>query len=121
VTGRKELAYETQLDIQRGAVTATVMATETGAKAVDVGAAQVAETARVFRQIAAQVATAVDATREIELSTKQQASAVERVHVAIAGLAQTTRETEAGATQTLQTSSQLTSLSSSLTRLVQAT
>jgi methyl-accepting chemotaxis protein len=57
----------------------------------------------------------------IELSTKQQASAVEQVHVAIAGLAQTTRETEAGATQTLQTSSQLTSLSTSLTRLVQAT
>lgn len=40
---------------------------------------------------------------------------------AIAALAQTTRETEAGATQTLQTSSQLTSLSTSLTRLVQAT
>jgi hypothetical protein len=41
--------------------------------------------------------------------------------VAITGLAQTTRETEAGASQTLQTSSQLTSLSTSLTRLVQVT
>jgi CHASE3 domain sensor protein len=109
------------LDDVRGAVTATVMATETGAKAVDAGAAQVAEVARAFRQIATQVATTVDATREIELSTKQQSSAVEQVHLAIAGLAQTTRETEAGATQTLQTSSQLTSLSTSLTRLVQAT
>src|SRR5215468_8584016 len=39
----------------------------------------------------------------------------------LAGLAQATRETEAGATQTLQTSSQLTSLSTSLTRRVQAT
>jgi len=109
------------LEDVRGAVTATVMATETGAKAVDAGAAQVADMARAFRQIAAQVATTVDATREIELSTKQQASAVEQVHVAVAGLAQTTRETEAGASQTLQTSSQLTSLSSSLTRLVQTT
>ena len=108
------------LDDVRGAVTATVMATETGSKAVDTGAAQVADMARSFRQIAAMVATTVEATREIELSTKQQASAVEQVHVAIAGLAQTTRETEAGATQTLQTSSQLTSLSTSLTRLVQA-
>lgn len=108
------------LDEVRGAVTATVMATETGSKAVDAGAAQVADMARSFRQIAAMVATTVEATREIELSTKQQASAVEQVHVAIAGLAQTTRETEAGATQTLQTSSQLTSLSTSLTRLVQA-
>ncbi|HEX3479112.1 MAG TPA: CHASE3 domain-containing protein [Kofleriaceae bacterium] len=109
------------LDGVRGAVTATVMATETGAKAVDTGAAQVADLGRAFRQIAAQVAIAVEATREIELSTKQQVSAVEQVHVAIAGLAQTTRETEAGASQTLQTSSQLTSLSTSLTRLVQTT
>ena len=108
------------LDDVRGAVTATVMATETGSKAVDTGGAQVAEMGRVFRQIAAMVTTTVEATREIELSTKQQASAVEQVHAAIAGVSQTTRETEAGATQTLQTSSQLTSLSSSLTRLVQA-
>jgi methyl-accepting chemotaxis protein len=109
------------LDDVRGAVTATVMATETGSKAVDAGATQVADVARAFRQIAALVTTTADATREIELSTKQQASAVEQVHLAIAGLAQTTRETEAGATQTLQTSSQLTSLSTSLTRLVQST
>jgi methyl-accepting chemotaxis protein len=71
--------------------------------------------------VVALVATTVEATREIELSTKQQTSAVEQVHVAIAGLSRTTRETEAGATQTLQTSSQLTSLSTSLTRLVQTT
>jgi CHASE3 domain sensor protein len=109
----------TMLDDVRGAVTATVMATETGSKAVDGGGTAVAEMARSFRQIATMVATTGEAIREIELSTKQQASAVEQVHVAIAGLAQTTRETEAGATQTLQTSAQLTSLSSSLTRLVQ--
>jgi len=108
------------LDDVRGAVTATVMATETGSKAVDAGASQFADMARSFRQIATLVATTVEATREIELSTKQQVSAVEQVHVAIAGLAATTRETEASATQTLQTSSQLSSLSSSLTRLVQA-
>jgi CHASE3 domain sensor protein len=108
------------LDDVRAAVSATVMATETGSKAVEAGAAHVAAVARSFREIATMVATTVEATREIELSTKQQTSAVEQVHVAIAGLAQTTRETEAGATQTLQTSSQLTSLSTSLTRLVQA-
>src|SRR5204862_5996900 len=69
------------LDDVRGAVTATVMATETGSKAVDAGAAQVAELARAFRQIGQLVSTTVEATREIELSTKQQASAVEQVHV----------------------------------------
>lgn len=96
MTGHKELAYETQLDIH--------------SRKLALG----------FAVIAAQVVTAVEATREIELSTRQQASAVEQVHVAIAGLALTTRETEAGATQTLQTSSQSTS-PTSLTRLVQAT
>ena len=110
----------TMLDEVRGAVAATVMATETGSKAVETGATHVAAVARSFREIAMMVATTVEATREIELSTKQQTSAVEQINVAIAGLAQTTRETEAGATQTLQTSSQLTSLSTSLTRLVQA-
>ena len=108
------------LDDVRAAVSATVMATETGSKAVETGATHVAAVARSFREIAMMVATTVEATREIELSTKQQTSAVEQINVAIAGLAQTTRETEAGATQTLQTSSQLTSLSTSLTRLVQA-
>lgn len=70
--------------------------------------------------IAARVAITVEATREIEPSTRQQASAVEQVHVAIAGLTRTTRETEAGATHTLQTSSQSTS-PTSLARRVHAT
>jgi methyl-accepting chemotaxis protein len=107
------------LEDVRGAVTTAVMATETGSKAVDVGAAQVVEMARAFREIAAQVAVTTDAAREIELSTKQQAAAVEQVNIAIAEAAQATRETETSATQTLQTASQLTSLSSALTRLVQ--
>jgi len=108
------------IDDVRGAVNTTVMATEAGSKAVDVGATQVAEMAVAFRQIVALIATTTDASREIELSTKQQATAVEQVNVAITNVAQTTRETEASATQTLQTSSQLTKLSTELTRLVQA-
>jgi methyl-accepting chemotaxis protein len=91
------------------------------AATVDQGHETSGQIRRQVDLIATQVATTVGATREIELSTRPQASAVEQVHVAIAGLAQTTRETEAGATQTLQTSSQLTSLSTSLTRPVQAT
>ncbi|MEO7735069.1 MAG: methyl-accepting chemotaxis protein, partial [Kofleriaceae bacterium] len=109
----------TMLDEVRGAVTVAVMATETGSKAVDAGAAQVAEMARAFREIASLVASTADAAREIELSTKQQAIAVEQVNLAIADVAQATRETETSATQTLQTSSQLITLSSALTRLVQ--
>ena len=82
--------------------------------------AERAEMAASFRQIAGLVSTTTDAAREIELSTKQQTTAVEQVYVAISDVAQATRETEASATQTLQTSSQLASLSTQLLGIVQS-
>ncbi len=72
-----------------------------------------------FEQIAGLVNTTTEAAREIELSTKQQATAVEQVNVAIANVAQATSETEASATQTVQTATQLAGLSNDLSRLVQ--
>lgn len=104
----------------RGAVSTTVMATETGAKAVDSGSRQFEELSRVFLQIVELVRSTTDAAREIELSTKQQASAVEQVNIAVASVAQATREGEASSTQTLQTAAQLTVLSKDLVRLVSA-
>jgi methyl-accepting chemotaxis protein len=103
----------------RSAVNTTVMATEAGSKAVDVGTAQVIEMAAAFRQITSLVGTTTDAAREIELSTKQQATAVEQVNLAITTAAGATRETAASASQTLQTASQLTVLSTSLLRIIQ--
>jgi len=108
------------IDDVRGAVNTTVMATEAGSKAVDAGAHQVHETAVAFKQIASLVQTTTDAAREIELSTKQQSTAVEQVNVAIGNIAQAARETEASATQTLQTSVQLTALSKDLRQIVDA-
>jgi len=108
------------IDDVRRAVNATVMATETGSKAVDAGAAQVTEVATSFREIAAAAVTTTEAAREIELSTKQQSTAVEQVNVAIANVAQATRESEASSSQTLQTAAQLSSLSFELRRLVEA-
>jgi methyl-accepting chemotaxis protein len=108
------------IDDVRSAVNTTVMATETGSKAVDSGTAQVAEMATAFRQIASLVATTTDAAREIELSTKQQTTAVEQVNQAITGAASATRETEASASQTLQTAAQLTELSTGLLQIIQA-
>src|SRR5690349_22197149 len=96
------------------------MATESGSKAVDAGVRQFGDVATNFRRIAGQVQTTTEAAREIELSTKQQATAVEQVNVAIANVAQATRETEASSSQTLQTAAQLTSLSVELRRLVEA-
>ena len=102
----------------RAAVNTTVMATEGGVKAVDAGAKQFSDVTSAFGQIAGLVGTTTEAAREIELSTKQQASAVEQVNTAISNVAQATKESEASSTQTLQTATQLTTLSQDLMRLV---
>jgi CHASE3 domain sensor protein len=102
----------------RGAVNTTVMATETGSKTVDAGAKQFDHVAASFKQIAGLVTTTTEAAREIELSTKQQMTAVEQVNVAIANIAQASKESEASSSQTLQTASELAGLSKDLLRLV---
>jgi methyl-accepting chemotaxis protein len=107
------------VDDIRAAVNTTVMATEGGSKAVDAGQRQFGEVATSFKQITSLVGTTSEAAREIELSTKQQASAVEQVTLAMANVSQAAKETEASSSQTFQTSSELTSLSRDLARLVQ--
>jgi len=104
----------------RGAVNTTVMTTEGGSKAVDLGARQFAEVAAAFGEIASHVATTTEVAKEIELSTKQQASAVEQVNLTIASVAQASKETESSTSQTLQTASQLAVLSRDLLRLVKS-
>ena len=103
----------------RTAIKRVVTATETGSKAVDAGTREFAEVATAFGQIAGMVNTASQASREIELSTKQQATAVEQVNLAVSNTAQAAKETEVSLAQTLQTASQLASLSQGLLRLVQ--
>ena len=102
----------------RGAVNVTVMATEIGAKSVDAGARQFDDATNSFREIVQLVSTTNDATREIELSTKQQTTAVEQVNMAASDTARVTRETEASAVQTRQTATHLATLSSELLDLV---
>lgn len=103
----------------RSAVNTTVLATEGGSKAVDAGLRHFEEVTRGFKQITGLVATTTEAAREIELSTKQQMSAVEQVNTAITGAAQAARETEASTSQTLQTATQLAHLSHDLSLIVQ--
>ena len=107
------------VDDIRAAVNTTVMATESGSKAVDAGRRHFSEVAMSFRHITGLVGTTSEVAREIELSTKQQASAVEQVTLAVNNVSQTAKETAASSTQTFQTSSQLNNLSRNLTRLVQ--
>jgi CHASE3 domain sensor protein len=109
----------TLIDDVRSAVNTTVMATETGSKAVDAGSRQFSDVASAFKKIAGLVSTATDAAREIELSTKQQSSAVEQVNLAIANVTQASMETETSAGQTQQTASQMATLSKDLLRIIQ--
>jgi methyl-accepting chemotaxis protein len=103
----------------RSSVNTTIMTTEGGSKSVDAGAKQFSEVAAAFAEIAGLVGTTTEAAREIELSTKQQSTAVEQVNVAITSAAQATKETEASSGQTLQTAVELSGLSHALLRIVQ--
>lgn len=104
----------------RAAVNTTVMATEGGSKAVDLGARQFVEVTAALKQITDLLETTTAAAREIELSTKQQTTAVEQVNVAVSNVAKAAKETEVSSNQTLQTAGQLAGLSRELTRLIQA-
>lgn len=108
------------IDDVRAAVNTTVMATEGGSKAVDAGSRQFGDVTASFKRINELVSTTTEASREIELSTKQQTTAVEQVKVAIANVGQASRETEASSSQTLQTALQLTALARDLLRIVEA-
>jgi methyl-accepting chemotaxis protein len=108
----------TLIDDVRNAVNTTVTATETGVKAVDSGVQHFDAAATSFQRIAELVSTTNDATREIELSTKQQTTAVEQVNTAASETVRVTRESESSAVQTRQTAAHLTSLSSELQELV---
>ena len=102
----------------RSSVNTTIMTTEGGSKSVDAGTKQFSEVAAAFGEIASLVSTTTEAAREIELSTKQQSTAVEQVNVAITSAAQATKETEASSGQTLQTAVELGGLSHALLRIV---
>jgi len=79
------------------------------------------EVTAALNRISGLLETTTQAAREIELSTKQQATAVEQVNLAVSNVAKAAQETEASTTQTLQTATQLSGLSRELTRLIQPT
>jgi methyl-accepting chemotaxis protein len=73
-----------------------------------------------LRRNAGMANTTTEASREIELSTKQQSTAVEQVNVAISNVAQASKETEVSSGQILQTASELSDLSRQLGRIVRS-
>jgi methyl-accepting chemotaxis protein len=102
----------------RAASNTTVMATEDGAKAADGCLRQFAEMTSSLRRITESVSNTAQASREIELSTKQQTTAVEQVSAAIGDVAQTARETDASSGQTLETAAQLAGTAKGLAKLI---
>lgn len=104
----------------RAAVNSTVMATETGSKAVDAGTRDFSDLAVSLSQMVSLAGTASEAAREIELSTKQQSTAVEQVNSAVSNVAQVSREAETSTTQAMQTASELATLSRKLTQLIKS-
>jgi methyl-accepting chemotaxis protein len=73
-----------------------------------------------LRQITDLLMTTSQASKEIELSTKQQATAVEQVNIAISSVARAAKETEVSSNQTLQTAGRLAGLSRDLTQMIQS-
>ena len=106
------------VDDVRAAINTTVMATESGSKAVDAGARDFAEVTVSIERIRSLVTTATEAAREIELSTKQQSTAVEQVNLAVGNVAQVSRDVEMSTTQASQTAAQLARLSGRLASLI---
>jgi methyl-accepting chemotaxis protein len=102
----------------RAAANTSVIATEDGAKAADACALQFGEMTASFGQIARSVTSTVDASREIELSTRQQSTAVEQASAAIGEVAATAREAEVASGQMLDTAVQLGAIASQLTQLI---
>lgn len=106
------------VDDVRSSVNTTVMATETASKVVDAGARQFGELSVAFQEIVDMVESSTGAAREIELSTKQQSTAVGQVTLAVSNVVQATRELETTSTQVLQTASELANVSQDLTRII---
>jgi methyl-accepting chemotaxis protein len=104
----------------RAAVNSTVMATEGGTKAVDAGTRAFSDVTNALNQITLMLGATADAVREIELSTKQQTTAVEQVNGAVTNVAQVSKEAESSMTQALRTASQLATLSHDLSRLIRS-
>ena len=116
--GASTRAIRSLVDDMRSSVYSTVMTTEGGAKAVIAGTVRFVEVTDKFHKIVALVEGSLEAAREIELSTRQQAAAAGQVEVGVASVNMATREAEAGTYLTLKTVTELTRLSGDLASLI---
>jgi methyl-accepting chemotaxis protein len=97
---------------------ATLITTREGSMAVDYGALEFMEVLSVFEQIDERIGATAAAAREIDRSTQQQISAVEQVNDEILGIMAATRQLEAASQASMETSSDLQSVSHDLAAVI---
>ena len=108
------------VDEIRSAANTTVMVTEDGSKAVDAGLHSFSQVAASLGEIRRMVESATEASRQIELGTRQQVTAVEQVNLTLADLTQAAKESDAGTRQTLESVEYLNRLALELVRMTGA-
>lgn len=110
-------------DLTRGVYEAIIMtrsATSEGARAVEGSMQQFTEVLETFRGIRGKVKATTQAAREIEVSTKQQTTAVAQVSAAMSELARSAHEAEVSIQQMMQTCAQLRGIENQLGNLTGA-
>ncbi|MCK7593361.1 methyl-accepting chemotaxis protein [Pseudomarimonas salicorniae] len=110
----------TLVDEIRSAANTTVMVTEDGSKAVDAGMRSFSEVTSALSEIRRMVDSASETSRQIELGTRQQVTAVEQVNLTLADLAQAAKEADAGTRQTLESVDYLNKLALDLVRMTRS-
>lgn len=104
----------------RDATTMTARATDDGEKAVVTSAREFGGVIETFQQINGRVNATTAATREIEASTRQQATAVAQVNVAMTELARAAKDTERSSQNMTQTCAELRLIADRLAELTGA-
>jgi len=105
------------MDIQETANT-TIMVTEDGTKAVDEGVKLFGDVTHAFQVILSQLGETSSASREIELTTRQQTTSVEQVATALNDINMAAKQTEESSIQTLESTKILLSASEELQKMV---
>jgi methyl-accepting chemotaxis protein len=103
-------------DIQR-AMSAAVMATEQGSKAVAAGVRQSTETGEVIRMLAESIAEAAQAAAQIAASSQQQLSGADQVALAMESIKQASAQNVTSTRQTESAAQNLHELGQKLTQL----
>ncbi len=104
-------------DIQQTSNT-TIMVTEDGTKAVDMGVAMFHQLSEAINTIVQHAESTSAVAREIELTTRQQTTSVQQVSETLDNITIATKQTELGSNSILETTQRLISTARDLQKLI---